>query len=423
MVYAKGIIFKITMSTRTGNMQTFLDSLRAFESGTNPAKTEWYIKNYVEGATVTYAKLTEDGRLAEGRVIPEAGTIQDYFSKIKTADIFEKAMEELGIFSRDGNGNITVNEEAITEQNLGLAQEVVEGMQYSVVNPWGFVGYQLGEAAMIDAGYYTPADAFDTNGNPILNGAGEPLKSYYMWTSGVGFDRDADGQPIPTPMKWNDSYTELVKTSPENATLVVTPQNRWEGTFTGKNGVNSFEDLLDPAKQNLAVRDLMAFNITVVNNQLTASGKTLDDVIGNEYPYSFKSSYTAEELENLREGDPDAKITVTGENNNGILKTYSVQVETLAEITMSGILASSHLLGAWGTAAALQSGQFGVDETGTSGLKYMYDFGGHRTIFGSEVENELECSGSGVISRSCFLCRWPSWLCWLVGWLLAGPSS
>lgn len=29
-------------------------------------------------------------------------------------------------------------------------------MQYNSLNAWGFIGYQLGEAVLIDAGYYSP---------------------------------------------------------------------------------------------------------------------------------------------------------------------------------------------------------------------------------------------------------------------------
>jgi hypothetical protein len=31
-----------------------------------------------------------------------------------------------------------------------------KSMQYNSLNAWGFVGYQLGEAVLIDAGYYSP---------------------------------------------------------------------------------------------------------------------------------------------------------------------------------------------------------------------------------------------------------------------------
>jgi len=363
------------------NIQSFLNSLRAFESGTDINKTDWYLKNYKDGAVVTYAKLDENGKLYENKIIPEKGTIQTYFSKLHTAEIFEKAAQEKGIF--DANNNL--KPEAL-DANGNIKPELIESMkpivhqmQYNVINPWGFVGYQLGEAVLVDAGIYSPQNT------GLTNGTGEALLKYYMWTDGTAF---GPGETAKF-MKWNDSYTKLEVTTQENAKFIVTNSNEWNGKFTGKYGINSFQDLLDPAKQELAIREVMKFNLGVIKDILAKGGKTLGDVLNKEYQYSFKSYYTPNDLEALKAKDPTAKISIVKESYNGILKTYEVDVTTTVKVSMSGILAMAHLTGAWGAADTLLTGNFRVDETGTSNLKYLYDFGGHNTIFGSNVDDVL----------------------------------
>ena len=48
--------------------------------------------------------------------------------------------------------------------------------------------------------------------------------------------------------------------------VIGTSLNNWQGTFTGKNGVNSFADLRVPAKQELVIRDAMRFNYNVMRH-------------------------------------------------------------------------------------------------------------------------------------------------------------
>ena len=369
------------MKNPNTNIQSFLTSLRAFESGTNPALTQWYITNYNQGAVIKYAKLDENGLLYQNKIIPEEGTIQKYFTKLHTARIFENEMKKLGIFDENLKVKSTAldSNQNIKPELLEQATKVVESIQYKVVNPWGFVGYQLGEAVLIDAGIYTPQDS------GLKNGSGASLPKYYMWTDGTAFG------PGETEkfMKWNASYDKLEVTNQANAKFVITNSNQWKGSFTGKYGINNFDDLTDPAKQEMAIREVMKFNLNVIKDIFTKNDKSLGDILNKEYPYSFKSSYTDEQIAELKAKDLNIKITLGKESYNGTLKTTEAEVTTTVKVTMSGILAMAHLTGAWGAADTLLTGIFRVDETGTSNLKYLYDFGGHNTIFGSNVNDIL----------------------------------
>lgn len=158
-----------------------------------------------------------------------------------------------------------------------------EQMQYKSMNSIGFVGYQFGEALLIDLGYYKD-DVYYGNGAAT---------------------------------------------------------NTWDGTFTGKNGIHSLDDL-KTEKQEFVIRDAFGYNLNVIEKGLAASGKSLADFIGQDFTYQDTNG---------------AQVTVT--------------------LTMTGILAASHLRGAWGTLALLQQGSSSADENGTSILKYNQQFGGY----------------------------------------------
>lgn len=158
-----------------------------------------------------------------------------------------------------------------------------EQMQYKSMNSLGFVGYQFGEALLIDLGYYKD-DVYYGNGAAT---------------------------------------------------------NTWDGTFTGKNGIHSLDDLKTDLQEHV-IRDAFGYNLNVIKAGLAASGKSLDDFIGQDFTYQDTNG---------------AQVTVT--------------------LSMTGILAASHLRGAWGTLALLQNGSSSADENGTSILKYIQQFGGY----------------------------------------------
>lgn len=160
-----------------------------------------------------------------------------------------------------------------------------EAMSYRSMNSLGFVGFQFGEALLIDLGYYKD----DT---------------YY----GAG-----------------------------------AATNTWDGTWTGKNGVNSLDDFMTKQAQTVAIQEAFGYNLQILQNQLGVYGKSLDDFIGQSRTYTQNGQ----------------QVTVT--------------------LSLTGILAASHLRGAWGTAALLLDNAVSTDENGTSILKYIEQFGGYES--------------------------------------------
>ncbi|WP_090302281.1 hypothetical protein [Ensifer sp. YR511] len=166
-----------------------------------------------------------------------------------------------------------------------LTDEEWEAMSYRSMNSLGFVGYQFGEALLIDLGYYK---------DNIYYGAGAAT-------------------------------------------------NTWDGTWTGKNGVNSLEDFLMKEAQTIAIQEAFGYNLQILQNQLGVYGKSLNDFVGQTRTY-------------VQNGE---QVTV--------------------DLTLTGILAASHLRGAWGTAALLLDNAVSADENGTSILRYIEQFGGYES--------------------------------------------
>ncbi len=284
-----------------GGVQDFLDALRDFESGINPALSQFYLDN-LDNPVYTYAQVTAPGRLVRdcntGSMISEPTTIREFFTK-------------LGL---DGIYNSATPHDA----------EMFKQMQFNSTNAWGFVGYQLGEAVLIDSGYYSPNTA-------VVDGT--EYDSFYMFV------------PDST---WIGCQTEAlaeIEGSGGNK-VYVTDVNRWEGTFIGKNGVNSFEDLKKPEKQELVMRDAMRFNYGIITKLLEDSSMTWEQALNKSWP------------DKDDDGNP---ITV--------------------QATMSGVMAAAHLRGAWGVADLLTKDQITCDEIGTCITKYVHKFGGYNTIF------------------------------------------
>ncbi|MBG6202113.1 hypothetical protein IWQ48_003256 [Labrenzia sp. EL_13] len=103
-----------------------------------------------------------------------------------------------------------------------------ESMAYRSLNSFGFVGYQFGEALLIDLGYYDDS-------------------SYY----GNG-----------------------------------SSSNTWDGIWTGKNGVNSLEDFMTKEAQETAIREAFGHNLGIIEDGLSAVGATLQDFIGTTVSYT-----------------------------------------------------------------------------------------------------------------------------------------
>lgn len=157
-------------------------------------------------------------------------------------------------------------------------------MAYQSTNSLGFVGFQFGEALLIDLGYYD-----DT----VYYGAGAA-------------------------------------------------SNTWDGTWTGKNGIDSLAEFKTKGAQTVAIQEAFGFNLSIIEEGLSNSGQSLDDILGTT------STYT---------------------NSDGTTATVV--------LTLTGIMAAAHLRGAYGTLNLLQNGSVSTDEYGTSILQYIDQFGGY----------------------------------------------
>ena len=214
-----------------GTFDDFLDALRAFESG-------WDRPRY------------------------ETGEIQDWQLDQWAGGTVDEFFPEYSSWSE-------------------LTDEQWDVMSYRSLNSLGFVGYQFGEALLIDLGYYDD-DFYYGNG---------------------------------------------------------ASSNTWDGTWTGKNGVNSLEDFMTAAAQDVAIQEAFGFNLETIESWLANAGASLDDYIGTTRSYV----------------------------DNGVV----VEVT----LTLSGILAAAHLRGFDGVANLLLNGTVGADEYGTSILQYIQQFG------------------------------------------------
>ncbi|MEO1725285.1 MAG: hypothetical protein AAFR84_23180 [Pseudomonadota bacterium] len=152
-----------------GTYEEFRDALRAFESG-------WDRDRYESG-------VIQDWRLDQWA----GGSVADYFP------------------SYSSWGDLTDTE--------------WDAMSYQSMNSLGFVGYQFGEALLIDLGYYDD-DLFYGNGAAT---------------------------------------------------------NTWDGTWTGKNGVTSLADFMTAEKQEIAIQEAFGYNLKIIEDGLSNSGQSLDD--------------------------------------------------------------------------------------------------------------------------------------------------
>lgn len=157
-------------------------------------------------------------------------------------------------------------------------------MAYQSTNSLGFVGFQFGEALLIDLGYYD-----DT----VYYGAGATT-------------------------------------------------NTSDGTWTGKNGIESFAELKTKDAQSVAIQEAFGLNLSIIEEGLSNSGQSLDNILGTT------STYT---------------------NSDGTTETVV--------LTLTGTMAAAHLRLAYGTLNLLQNGAVYPDEYGTSILQYIDQFGGY----------------------------------------------
>jgi hypothetical protein len=103
-------------------------------------------------------------------------------------------------------------------------------------------------------------------------------------------------------------------------TRIGTDVNTWRGTFTGKDGVNSLDDLRTYGCQNAVLRASLRRSAAVIEKQLARTG------------------------------------------------------ESMWPERAAGLLAAAHLGGSWSVVEYLRSGAEHADEAGTSIAAYLNDF-------------------------------------------------
>lgn len=273
-----------------GNFEDFLYALRTYESGIDKDKFEWYKDNFYT-PIIYYPLVTKSGRVIRnfntGQIEYRNITIKEYFENLGVLDLFDPS-----------NQNSLIN------------------MQYKVINPLGFVGYQVGEGILISTGYYRPSKRIK-----YIEGKFIEYERYY-WGS-IGVDN------------WKFDNKEVVyEILGTEKTIIGTDVNCWEGSFTGKDNIYSLHDLMIPEKQEKVIRQIIKFNYDLVQKLLE----------GTEFLRIFLS--------------PTAKILT----KDGV------------SYTTSGVLAAAHLVGAWDTVDCLLKGIKACDEFGTKIEEYLKKF-------------------------------------------------
>jgi Ca2+-binding RTX toxin-like protein len=296
-----------------GEFTGFTAAVMNFESGLNPAKLQLYKDKYTDSTAVTYWET----EVVNGIRYPKTDALGNLVSKRMS---YQEYFDVLGV-------GALFNKDTATEAT-------VKQMQYGSTNMLNFVGYQVGEAALMEAGYYTPPI------DPVSN-----LPKYYIWTT----------------EKFTQGVYEKQVTLEWGTKIVLTKTNTWSGTFTGKNGINSLADLKDPTKHELMIQDVWTSNYNYIEKQLKAVNKTWSDVLNQSWADNWTDS-----------------------NGQAVSGTVSA--------SMSGVLAAAHLVGAQGVTDLLLTGARTSDETNTGVLDYMRMFGGYKTPWGTDGSDSLQGS-------------------------------
>jgi hypothetical protein len=269
----------------------FLEDLLTFESGVDPRKSEWYKDNWM-GCYGNYPRVLRPGRVIrdeDGAIIFDMISVGEYLAALGVA----------------------------TDPRL-LDFAYLSEARYRVINPLGFIGFQLGEALLIDTGYYCAEQ--------IATPDGRELSAYYRGD-------------VPQT-QWSNGTKETIWVVQGGEEVVLaTDVNRWRGAFLGRNGVGSIADLVVPEIARGVMDDLVSYQFAkiheLVEEQLTAMSGRAKDVA----------------VHRARE---------------------ALQAECI-----SGLLAAAHLVGALGVAKYVMAGQDAHDEFGTTLTTYIDRFKGY----------------------------------------------
>ena len=222
-----------------GNFDRFLSSLLTRESGLDPAKFPWYVRNH-DSRVMRYPQVTAPGRpvrnLHLGTLETQELTVAEYFCSIGVNDLFD---------SSDGT--------------------CIAAMQYRVVNALGFTGYQIGESILIVTGHYLP-ECVDTT----IDGVCARCERYYC-------------APLDAATWANGCREQFCHIPSSPRPVVCTDTNTWRGTFTGKDNVWTHDDLKSPTNQERVIRTIIDTNFAQIVRQLDDRNMVLPDVIGDPH--------------------------------------------------------------------------------------------------------------------------------------------
>jgi hypothetical protein len=199
------------------------------ESNIDSDRLDWYAAN-LDTAVMDYWAVDHPGRLRRswetGAPVPQRATVAQFLARTGVLELF------------------------LRRETVGLA-----AVQSAVVNPWGFVGYQFGEAMLIDLGYYEPARE-----TVRIEGESYELPAYY-----------SAGLPDAT---WRGGRTRHVHHDDDaGAVRIGTDVNEWRGRFTGRDGVWSFGDLRRQDGQAAILRASLRHNAEILGGWFDEHGR------------------------------------------------------------------------------------------------------------------------------------------------------
>jgi hypothetical protein len=269
----------------------FLDKLLSYESGIDPEKAPVYRENFYSPA-VWYWDVK-----APGELIRDAASGEGRRSLISYSEYFSRL-------------DVPMTMGQITPAHLRLAR-------FGVVNPWGFIGSQIGEALLIETGHYRPEVV------KFLDPAGQILRldSYYSGD-------------VPAS-RWTGGVTATTHSTDGGIGLfMATASNYWRGSFTGKDGIWSLDDMKKPREHTRLFMALLKHNLSRLEASLAAAGASPREALARA----------------------EARLG--------------------ASVTLTGCLAVCHLSGVRGAVDFLVGAGNRRDEAGTPASDYVIRFSG-----------------------------------------------
>jgi len=201
------------------------------ESGINPRKLDCYKKHW-ESKSITYFEVSNPGLIKRDYITGNP-------NKVKIS--YKEYFEILGV---------NLNRNMITYDSL---YETC----FKTINPWGFIGIQIGESALSAIGVYSPKKMF-------LNDVCLPF--YYDYV----FENDA----------WaKGNQFSIVKETSNSKSFICSHCNLWEGEFTGKLGVHSFNDLLNPHIQENVIYEIWKYGLKKLSETLKLEERNITQIL------------------------------------------------------------------------------------------------------------------------------------------------